>query len=226
MLHCGRYDVISPFNDVILAHDIFMTVNATCSITFPQAQFKSQTKLSWSINGEAAPLEYVSSIRGRRILSSLQSSPAAYYAKYQADEETSSSESSGSTTALNSVMASMIRFLVNPKHFTSEGVMRLRCTASTTPAAYARSSEEITYAEPVRGASSNPGRYSSKASGTLKSRSWLFPPLTRSFPSQAANDNRMIDNRLFFFFMSLHRFQHQFHSAQQDSTGQFFLPNQ
>lgn len=149
--------------------DYDVAVNSSCSINFPNPQFKSITRLNWFINGDPAPPEYVSSIRGRRILSSLQSvgsgpSPAVLSSKYQADEETSSAELSNATP-INNVMASMIRFLVNPKHLSGsdDGIMRLRCTASTTPEAYSRSAEATAHAEPTRGASSNPGRYSSAA---------------------------------------------------------------
>lgn len=126
-------------------------VHANCSITFPRPHFKSMTKLVWFINNEPAPQAFVSSVKGRRMLSSLISSSSSSSSSFGVDSHNtlyndgsvptlSSKEHSGNSEisdgpwdasesgsnlnlGINNVMANSIKFLVNPRHF-NQGLMR------------------------------------------------------------------------------------------------------
>ena len=104
------------------------------------------TRLLWYINGEAAPQAFVSTVKGRRMLSSLVSTNNMYNDEdgireeksrtggpirrdqFKSDDQEISDEPSWNldTTSfgINNVMANSIKFLVNPGHF-NHGILRL-----------------------------------------------------------------------------------------------------
>lgn len=110
------------------------TVTANCSITFPRPHFKTMTKLNWYINDAPAPQSYVSTVKGRRMLSHLVSSfDGSMYndemvpggAKESAkDDSRDGKEISDEPYGINNViMANTIKFLVNPRNF-NQGLLR------------------------------------------------------------------------------------------------------
>lgn len=108
-------------------------------ISFPDPKFKSMTRLSWFMNDATMPAAFMRAFRRTVVYDSDSDGVDPL------DRENEATRS--------------IRFILNPSHFVN-GLIKLRCTASSIPPLYTRSSEVIARLEPVRGASS-PGRYSS-----------------------------------------------------------------
>ena len=105
------------------------------------------TKLTWLINEEPIPNSYV--VRASRQLA------VPHYPPLAIDDDSSEGETfeSANETSL------AIKFLLNPKH-SLDGLIKLRCTASSIPDLYTRSAEVVAQVRPLREASLS-GRYSS-----------------------------------------------------------------
>ena len=106
------------------------------------------TSLTWLVNEEVVPSGFVRPGGGGQRQLAVPNYPPLYDAASGADLL-----ESPNGTALT------LKFLLNPKHFV-DGLIKLRCTASSIPALFSRSAEAVAQAEPLRGASSS-GRYSS-----------------------------------------------------------------
>lgn len=162
-------NMVSLFSFIELSNQTFMhTVDATCSINFARPQFKSMTSLAWFINGEPAPMGYLRGRGARRRFLAIQGYPGSPFKSPDSEDTDDSSEehsiyspydSESSSSVISNVKTLSIKFLVNPKHFVN-GVMKMKCVASSIPEAFSRTHEEVILAEPSRGASF-PGRYSS-----------------------------------------------------------------
>lgn len=104
----------------------------------------------------------------------IQGYPGSPFKSPDSDDDDSSEESlsvyspysdSEAANGISNVKTLSIKFLVNPKHFVN-GVMKMKCVASSIPEAFSRAHEEVISAEPSRGAFS-PGRYSSGESSLV-----------------------------------------------------------
>lgn len=130
------------------------------------------TSLAWFINGEAAPIGY---LRGRsarrRLFSSVAGYPGSPFKSPSIDSDDDESsedpslyspyeDSHSSPNGISNVKTLSIKFLVNPKHFIN-GMMKMKCVASSIPEAFSRTHEEVILAEPSSRGTSFPGRYSS-----------------------------------------------------------------
>lgn len=147
------------------------------------------TRLTWFINGESVPHAYIRSANNRNHYQSnsygftkaaknadddssdensfLESYPPPYplftgsnvnYNNNNNNNNNGNSDEEDLNVNLN------IKFLVNPKHFIN-GIMRLRCTASSIPELYSRSTEEVILLQSSRGPSS---RFSSSSNSLSK----------------------------------------------------------
>lgn len=155
------------------------------------------TRLTWFINGESVPNAYIRSANRQNYQSNLHGfSKSAKQADDDSSDENSFLESypppyplftnanfnynnnpngnNGNFGDEDSILKLNIKFLVNPKHF-NNGVMKLKCTASSIPELYSRSNEAIILLQSSRGPSS---RFSSSSSNSISNIKFTNSVLT------------------------------------------------
>ena len=143
------------------------------------------TRLTWFINEESVPYSYIRTANRYRSTLAKQSDtdddnedsssddasfsdtyPPPYplftgLTDYKSRKSPGNNDnnSAGNASDIQSQSTLNIRFLVNPKHFIN-GIMKLKCTASSIPELYSRSSEQSISLQSARGPTS---RFSSAA---------------------------------------------------------------